>query len=139
MTQNIDNNSEPMLSCSMITIKDYFMNFVGIKRMHLAGGWGWFVDIESHDISNYTNIKINNKFPRQQSRHVYIPQTIKEIPSIRSIKSMNNLRDSSMIFEMDEDYEEKNKSGCFTNGNGKIINPICIFGLCCIFYGCIVL
>ena len=120
----------------MITIKQYFMNFVENKNTQFEGAWGWFVDIEAN---NYNGIsRLHNKYPKQIVRNINIPSTIKEIPSIKSVNSIHDLKDSSMIFEMDEDYYKRiyNKK---TKISGNTINIFCIFGILCIFYGCLVL
>jgi hypothetical protein len=124
-------------SLSMITIKQYFMNFVENKNIHLEGGWGWFVDLESNNLSE----KSRSRYPKQIVRYINIPKTIKEESSICSIKSMHDLRDSSMIFEMDEDYFKKSNNN--NNGNckllGNTIHMFCIFGIFCLIYSCFIL
>ncbi len=79
-----------------MTFKQYCMSFIEEKEQILIGEWGWFIDIES----NFEPIK-TIKY-QTFSRHVSILKTIKEYPSIRSMKSMKNLHDMSMIFEMDD-------------------------------------
>jgi len=92
-------NKEVSVSPSMMTFNEYYNSFVCIKESYLTKEWGCFVDIESN---NESTIKIH-KYYAKPSRYVSIPKTIKEYPSIRSMKSFNNLNDTSMIFEMEED------------------------------------
>jgi hypothetical protein len=59
-------------------------------------GWGWFVDLEL----NYNN-NIFNKNKYNTSKQFSILETIREYPSIRSTKSINNFHDKS-VFEMEK-------------------------------------
>jgi len=95
------------LSLSMMTFKEYYMKFIGIRDPQLTNGWGWFVDIES----NLEPIKYRqNNFRYKQSVNISMPETIKEYPSIRSMKSMKNLHDTSLMFQMDEDNDKKHRT-----------------------------
>lgn len=94
---------------SMMTFREYYMTFVGIRDPYLANGWGWFIDIEA----NFEPIKVSKY--QKPSQHVSIPKTIKEYPSIRSMKSMKNLHDTSMIFEMDDIDEPKHRTNKYVN------------------------
>jgi hypothetical protein len=116
----------------MTCFKEYFTKFVTFPNIQISEGWGWFVDIESNNQYNIIPIPLNNKYRRQTTKYLPIPQTINEIPSIRSFKSMRNLHDESMIFKMDEDLE-KNHS---YKHIGYVIHSICILGIIGIFYGC---
>jgi len=104
------------------------MSFVGIRDPHLANGWGWFVDIEL----NSEPIRIQKY--HKASLNVSIPKTIQEYPSIRSMKSMKNLHDTSMIFEMDDIDDSKHR----TNSYIKIIShTIGIIGvIVCYYFTC---
>lgn len=88
------------MSClSFITFKEYYTNFIKLDIFNKDSEWGWFIDIDpNYDIKN-TNIYTFYK----TSKYVNIPKTISEYPSIRSMKSMKNLHESSLMFEMDED------------------------------------
>ena len=104
---NINYNTDTEVSRTMMSIKEYFTSFVSKDtQTQLANGWGWYIDLEIND-----NILPNrNKFYNKATKHVNIPPTIKEIPSVRSIKSMKNIQES-LMFEMDEDYYSSKKKG----------------------------
>ena len=101
MSQSFNSNRELSISPSIMTVRDYYMSFIGIKDQELENGWGWFVDIETN--SEPIRIIQNNYFKYKIPKRVPVLKTIKEYPSIRSMKSMKNLHDSSMMFDMDED------------------------------------
>jgi hypothetical protein len=110
MSESINKNSELVVSPSMMTFKEYYMRFLGISDANLANGWGWFVDIEL----NEEPIRVvQNKYKRS-NKYISIPKPIKEYPSIRSMKSMRNLHDTSMIFEMDEDDNLKHRTNNYS-------------------------
>lgn len=113
MSQNYNSvKKEVPLSPSMMTFKEYYMSFIGVKDPHLTNGWGWFIDIES----NTEPIrKIKPSYYYKPSRHVSVPKTIQEYPSIRSMKSMSNLHDTSMIFEMDDDIKHSTNNCYYSN------------------------
>jgi hypothetical protein len=120
--------SEVQSSSSMMTFKEYYMSFSGIRDQHLANGWGWFVDIEL----NSESIRI----PRYQkpSQYVSIPKTIQEYPSIRSMKSMKNLHDTSMIFDMDDVDDIKHRTNNFVS---MLTHTMCLLGvILCYYYTC---
>lgn len=115
------------ISPSMMTFKEYYMSFID-KEPYLANGWGWFVDIEL----DYEPITITKPYNHYKSSHyVSIPKTIKEYPSIRSMKSMKNLHDTSMIFDMDEDLvNNRSNNNCLnilTHTLGFIGLVLCYF------------
>jgi len=127
-------NKDNYNSSSMMSFKDYFTTYANLSSMQISEGWGWFIDIESIQQGNFP-FPFNNKYPRQTIKHVYIPQTINEIPSIRSFKSMKNLHEHSMIFKIDENLENFEKINSFKNV-GYFINSFCILGIIGIIYGC---
>ena len=117
------------LSSSMMTFKEYNMKFIGIKDPQLANGWGWFVDIES----NLESIKHrqNNYFRYKPLVNVSMPETIKEYPSIRSMKSMKNLHDKSLMFQIDEDDDKKHRTNKKCSSIiGHSVGVIALF-ICC--------
>jgi hypothetical protein len=122
---------EVIMSPAMMSFKEYYMSFMGIREPYLANGWGWFVDIES----NAEHIRaINSPYKHRPSKYVLIPKTIKEYPSIRSMKSMSNLHDTSMIFEMDDDSKHRTNNSNYSN---IIVHSIGIIGLTiCYFLTC---
>jgi len=110
MFQSFNSSQKEVLtSPSMMTFREYYMSFIGIRDPHLANGWGWFVDIEL----NSEPIRIQRY--KKSSQFISIPNTIKEYPSIRSMKSMKNLHDTSMIFEMDDIDETKHRTNKYVN------------------------
>lgn len=127
---NLIKNEEPT-SLSMMTFKDYYMTFIGIKEPYLANGWGWFVDIEL----NSEPIRVNTSNKYKPFQYISVLKTIHEYPSIRSMKSMKNLHDTSMIFEMD-DYDMKHRTNSFNFGN-LITHTLGIIGIVvCYFITC---
>jgi hypothetical protein len=123
MSQSFNSMQNEVVPCpSMMTFKDYYMGFIGVREPHLANGWGWFVDIELNpEPIRRPQYKYNRNKP---SQYVSISDTIKEYPSIRSMKSMKNLYDATMIFDMDDDLEKHRT-------NKKILN-ICLHVFCII-------
>jgi len=123
MSERLNRINEMQISPSMMTFKEYYMQFICVNDSNLTNGWGWFVDIEL----NTEPIRII-----QQNRYkMKIPTTIKEIPSIRSMKSMKNLHDASMIFDMDVDDNLKHR----TNNNIMIcVNLIGVIALGLYYY-----
>ena len=110
MSQNFTSlQKEVSVSTSMLTFKDYHMRFIGIKDPHLANGWGWFVDIE---LNSEPIRMIEPSYHYTPSQYVTLPKTIKEYPSIRSMKSMKNLHDTSMLFEIDNDDVKHRTNNC---------------------------
>lgn len=133
MSQSFNSiQKEVSMSPSMMTFKEYYMSFIGIKDPHLANGWGWFVDIE---LNSEPIRVIKPVYHYKPSKYVSVPKTIQEYSSIRSMKSMRNLHDTSMIFEMDEDYI-KHRTNSFSYGN-IVTHTIGIIGLViCYFMTC---
>ena len=70
------------------------------REQYLANGWGWFVDIE-------TGFEPLVQPPPQK---VPVLKTINEYPSIRSMKSMKNLHDTSMMFKIDDIDDSKHRT-----------------------------
>jgi len=99
--------NQPYLS--IMPFREYYMSFVGIRVPYLENGWGWFVDIELN--SEAIGIQKYKKL----SQYFLIPKTIQEYPSIRSMKSMNNLHDTSMIFEMNNVDNSKHRMNRFVS------------------------
>jgi len=136
-----NNTTEKMtgiyLSSSMMTFREYYMKFIGVNDPCLTNGWGWFVDIEL----NSEPIKINNnnqKFHHQKyihsSKYTAIPKTIKEYPSIRSMKSLNNLYNTSMMFEMDDDSKHRTNKNISTILYYNTVGIITVAILCYSLY-----
>jgi hypothetical protein len=121
-----------------MTFNEYFIKFVK-SDANLANGWGWFVDIELNEESskilhNRFNNSIFNKNKYRYNIHkISLPSTIEEYPSIRSMKSMTNLNDTSMIFQNIEDYNTKHITNnyimVYTNIIGIITLALCYYAL----------
>lgn len=92
-------NKYDMSCLSFMTFKEYYTNFIKLDIFNKDSEWGWFVDTEA----NYDIKKSNVYTYYKSSKYVNIPKTISEYPSIRSMKSMKNLHESSMIFESDDE------------------------------------
>lgn len=133
MTQSVNYTSPIEISQSMMTFREYYMSFIEFTDNDLENGWGWFVDIElNFEPAKIIQHKNKNKNKNNcLSKYLHIPQTIKEYHSIRSRNSMSNLHESSMIFQMDDDDDNKNKTSI---ANFIYINTICIILMALIFY-----
>ena len=128
MSQNLNSiKKDNSISTSMMTFKDNYMYFTGIKDPYFENEWGWFIDIEL----NSDPIRII-KYPYhyKPSKYVSVPKTIKEYPSIRSTKSIQNLNDTSLIFKIEDDIKDRTINYHYNN---IITNTICIIGLA-LFY-----
>jgi len=129
------NNKHLIVLPSKMTYKEYYMKFIRKNEANLANGWGWFVDIELNsepvrEIQNRSNV---------YNRYRLFPSLpTKTNPSIQSKKSVRNLQDTSMMFEMDEDNKEgrndhnkksrtNNYSLLFTNCIGVLAVAICYY------------
>ena len=69
------------------SLQEYYIKVVEIKDPHVGNGWGWFVDLDSISFPKSKPIKIIQNY---KSSQIHL-NTIKEYPSIRSMKSMTNL------------------------------------------------
>jgi hypothetical protein len=98
---NYTEQKEVSISQSMMTFKDYYISFISSKEHSLTNDWGWFVDIEKNSETIKNKYYFKSKF--KSSRFIAVPQTIKEHGSIRSMKSMDNLQEPELIFEMEEE------------------------------------
>ncbi len=128
-------NNKLMVSPSKMTFKEYYMKFIGKNDTNLANGWGWFVDIELNsepvrEIQNRTNV--HNRY------RLFPSLSPQQNQSIHSKKSVRNLQDTSMMFEMDEDDKERredqyknsrniNYNMLFTNCIGVIALAVCYY------------
>lgn len=109
---------------SMMTFKEYFNTFVRSSNVQFSESWGWFIDIEA-----------NNIYIKQHSNHISIPQTINEIHSIRSFKSMINLHDETINFKINNILENKHNHKYVE----YIIHSLGILGIVGVFYVCKIL
>jgi len=69
------------------SLQEYYIKVVEIKDPHVGNGWGWFVDLDLNSFPKSNPIKIIQNY---KSSQIHL-NTIKEYPSIRSMKSMTNL------------------------------------------------
>jgi hypothetical protein len=134
-TQKLNNNIMVSTSPFMMTINEYFTKIFRTDT-NLENGWGWFVDIELNSEPIRVVKKTFNKYNiyngyNKYNRYMSIPKTIKEYPSIRSMKSTRNLHDTSMLFNMEEDNNEKSNSNkyasLYTNLMGVLILGFCFY------------
>jgi hypothetical protein len=144
---------------SMMLLKEKCMNLTSLKHIQLTDGWGWFIDIESNN-NNILETQINNKYTRQASKPILIPQTLKQeilfektfnektfneeifkeesiSRPFRSIESIGKLHDDSMIFEMDDELNNKTKEK--NKGIINILKNLFIIGIVCVCYGFLLL
>jgi len=121
------NNSNELRRYSLMLSKKILLKF-GINNSETKDAWGWFVDPEL----NYC-IFNKNKYQKNvyTSKHISIPSTIQEYPTIRSMKSINNFQDKS--FEM-----EKHRTNTITNTR-MYINIIGLVTLISLIYILIIL
>ena len=108
---NLINNPMSMSLCispSIMSLKEYFISIFETNDTLFTEEWGWFIDIENTQIKS--PLFKNNKYNKNINKFVFMPSTIHENIGIRSMKSLNNLHDSCLLFEMDEEYEKKNTS-----------------------------
>jgi hypothetical protein len=101
MSNNNNNQLDELRRYSIMLSKRIFMKF-GINTSDSKEEWGWFIDPEL----NYHMFN-KNKYAKNvyTTKHVSIPETIKEYPSIRSRQSITNLND----FENNKNSDCKNK------------------------------
>jgi len=94
MSREMNNRLNDLRRFQSIISKKIFKKF-GFDESNSKDGWGWFVDPEL--IYNLNRNKSKNVYG---SKHISIPETIKEYPKIRSMKSINNFNE--LIFEPDK-------------------------------------
>jgi hypothetical protein len=109
MTNN-NNQLDELRRYSIMLSKRIFMKF-GINTSDSKEEWGWFIDPEL----NYHMFN-KNKYTKNvyATKHVSIPETIKEYPRIRSRQSITNLND--LENNKNSNYKNKNKNNdtsCF--------------------------
>jgi len=120
-------NNTGLTSSSVMSFKDYYIKSINLKNINFSDDWGWFIDIES----NYPDTnKLFSKYRKETQNIINIPQTINELPSIRSLKSMRNLYDDLIILKIDEDLVKYNK---YKRIN-YIIHSVCILGIIGVCY-----
>ena len=108
----------------VMSFKEYYSKSITLKNITFIDGWGWFIDLESN-IQIYPD-KYNNQ---KQNPHL---ETINEISSLKSFKSMSNLYIEDDL-ENFHKYKHKHKHITW------IIHSICILGVIGVFYVCNIL
>ena len=101
------------------SLQEYYIKVVEIKDSYIGNGWGWFVDLDLKTISKSKPIKIIQNYKSSQN-------TIKEYPSIRSMKSMTNLHQMN--------NEMNNHKNFYKYSNFICINLIGIITFTIIYY-----
>ena len=104
------------------SLQEYYIKVVEIKDPYIGNGWGWFVDLDSNSFPKSKPIKIIQNY---KSSQIHL-NTIKEYPSIRSMKSMTNLHQMNNQFN--------NKINFYKYSNFICINLIGIITFAIIYY-----
>jgi hypothetical protein len=122
MSQKNNVSLEKLKRDQSLLTKKIFMKF-GNNILHMTTDeWGWFVDPELNNVFNKNKYSQNiNKL-----KHVLIPETIEEYPTIRSLKSMNNFNDE--IFKTDKN-ELKNNTNTDTESSIYVVGAVTIISL----------
>ncbi len=134
MSQQNQNHSNELRRYSLMLSKKILLKF-GINNSESKDAWGWFVDPEL----NYSMFN-KNKYQKNvyTSKHISIPSTIQEYPTIRSMKSINNFQDKS--FETDNHEDFKHKMNTRTNTRTSMyVNIIGLVTLISLMYILIIL
>jgi hypothetical protein len=109
-------NRELLISKSYTSFRQNYLNLINFNDKNFTNDWGWFIDIEN------TSYNINKGIlkPNWLSKFRNI-DTKKQ--SIRSMKSLHNLCDTYMIFDMDEEnlFHKTNKKEIILINLGCII------------------
>ena len=99
-------------------------------------GWGWFVDTDTYNnpFKNANELKYK-KYSKIVSRNLDVPSTIYEFPTIRSMKSMQNLEDMSIMYNNEDiftkpSYNTYKAEDTDDNTCGNIVWSTIIFGIC---------
>ena len=117
-TQNLNKHQSKSL-------QEYYIKVVEIKDPYIGNGWGWFVDLDLTSFPKSKPIKIIQNYKSSQN-------TIKEYPSIRSMKSMTNLH--QMNNEMKNQIYLNNHKNLYKYSNFICINLIGIITFTIIYY-----
>ena len=108
------------------SLQEYYIKFMEIKDPHVGNGWGWFVDLDLTSFPKSKPIKIIQNY---KSSQIHL-NTIKEYPSIRSMKSMTNLHQMNHQFN----NQFNNKMNFYNYSNFICINLIGIITFTMIYY-----
>ena len=129
MSQNSNSiQNEVSISPSIMSFNENYMSVIKIRDPYFENSWGWFVDIEL----NSEPIRIiKSPYHYKLSKYISIPKTIKEHPSMCSMKSIKNVKDTSSIFEIDDDIKDTTLNYHYHN---IITHTICITGLALFYF-----
>jgi len=108
------------------SLQEYYIKFMEIKDPHVGNGWGWFVDLDLTSFPKSKPIKIIQNY---KASHIHL-NTIKEYPSIRSMKSMTNFHQMNHQFN----NQFNNKMNFYNYSNFICINLIGIITFTMIYY-----
>ena len=123
--ENSNTTNKMELSPYMLSFNDYYMKIIGINDNNLTNSWGWFIDIELNSEPKQKSI---SKYNCYNPLKLY---AMDKSESMRSMRSMNNLHDTSMIFEMEE---ETTTNRNISNLNKTFLRCICLLIVITIYY-----
>ena len=116
------------------SLQEYYIKVVEIKDPYIGNGWGWFVDLDLTSFPKSKPIKIIQNY---KSSQIHL-NTIKEYPSIRSMKSMTNLHqmNNQMNNHMNNQMNNhmNNHKNFYKYSNFICINLIGIITFAIIYY-----
>jgi hypothetical protein len=130
MTNNQNLNKYQYQSRSL---QEYCIKVVEIKDSYIGNGWGWFVDLDLKSISKSKPIKIIQNYKSSQV-HIERLKSIKEYPSIRSIKSMQDLHKMNNEMNNKINNIRINHMNLYKYSNFICINLIGIITFTIIYY-----
>ena len=106
------------------SLQEYYIKFTEIKDPYVGNEWGWFVDLDFKGLHKSRPIQFIQKYKSSSLT------TIKEYPSIRSMKSITNL------YQMNNQMNNKidNKINVYKYTNFICINLIGIIIFTMIYY-----
>lgn len=128
-------NNKLIVSPSKMTFKEYYTKFIGINDPNLANGWGWFIDIE---LNSEPVREIQHRTNKYNNYELFPFLSTKKNISIHSKKSVRNLHDTPMIFEIYEHDKQRSKNinpnSTISNYSILFTNCICVFALIIFYY-----
>jgi hypothetical protein len=130
MTNNQNLNKYQYQSRSL---QEYCIKVVEIKDPYIGNGWGWFVDLDLKSISKSKPIKIIQNYKSSQV-HIERLKSIKEYPSIRSMKSMQDLHKMNNEMNNKINNIRINHMNLYKYSNFICINLIGIITFTIIYY-----
>jgi hypothetical protein len=110
------------------SLQEYYIKFTEIKEHYAGNEWGWFVDLDFKGVQKSRPIQIIQNYKASTLT------TIKEYPSIRSIKSITNLHQMNNKINNKINYKVDNKINFYKYTNFICINLIGIITFIMIYY-----